>query len=73
MDTGLYLRNMKEKDEDWCEALLKHENYALVVDSITFESCLHAEARCQLRTVGETLFTNYIALGLQKRKYLIFP
>ena len=42
MDTGLYLRNMKEKDEDWCEALLKHENYALVVDSITFESCLHA-------------------------------
>ena len=57
---------MKEKDEDWCEALLHHENYALVVDSIAIESCLNAEAKCQLRTVGDTLFTNYIALGLQK-------
>ena len=57
---------MKEKDEDWCEALLHRENYALVVDSISIESCLNAEAKCQLRTVGETLFTNYIALGLQK-------
>ena len=60
---------MKEKDEDWCEALLHRENYALVVDSISIESCLNAEARCQLRTVGETLFTNYIALGLQKSNH----
>ena len=56
---------MKKKDEDWCETLLKHD-YALVINSLTFESCLNAKARCQLRTVGETLITTYTAFGLQK-------
>ena len=61
---------MKEKDEDLCEALLHRQNYALAVHSIFIETCLNADARCQLRTVGETLITTSIALGLQKSKQI---
>lgn len=58
---------MKEKDEDLCEGLLHHENYALVVTSVAIETCLNNEdARCQLRTVGEPLISTFVALGLQK-------
>ena len=57
---------MKEKDEDLCEALLLHENYALAVNALFIETCLNADARCKLRTLGEPLISTYIALGLQK-------
>ena len=63
---------MKEKDEDLCEALLHRHNYALAVHSIFIETCLNADARCQLRTVGEPLITTSIALGLQKSKQIFF-
>ena len=53
-----------------CEALLHQENYALGVNSLSIETCLNADARCQLRTVGETLITTSIALGLQKSKQI---
>ena len=61
---------MKENDEDFCEALLHRENYAVAVNSMFIETCLNADARCQLRTVGETLTTTSIALGLQKSKQI---
>ena len=58
---------MWEKDEDLCEGLLRHENYALVVTSVAIETCLNNEhARCQLRTVGEPVISTFVALGLQK-------
>ena len=67
-ETGLYLNEMKESDEDLCAALVTRENYAVVVSEISVETCSNEDARCQLRVVGESLFSSHLALGLQKSK-----
>ena len=59
---------MKETDEDLCAALVTRENYAIVVSELSVETCSNEDARCQLRFVGESLYSSHIALGLQKSK-----
>ena len=67
-ETGLYLNEMKETDEDLCAALVTRENYALIISEISVETCLNEDAKCQLRVVGESLFSSELAVGLQKSK-----
>ena len=59
---------MKETDEDLCAALVTRKNYAIVASEFSVETCSNEDARCQLRVVGESLFSSQLALGLQKSK-----